>query len=125
MSNKRDNQRVNGILSNGFEFKGITFKPMSARILLQLEKAKSPFYHGGDHLRGLLDFLFIASNESREVLKALNGDTWEETIMDFADQFTADDLQELTAIVEEQNQDASAAVVKVKEKAQADSDKKK
>lgn len=123
MSTKRNTQRIAGILSEGFEFKGMNFKPMSARILLLLEKAKSPFYHGGDQLRGLLDVLFISSHESRAVLKALNESTWDETIMDFADQFSAEDLQDLAEIVEEQNDQASSAVVQVKEK--ADADKKK
>jgi hypothetical protein len=115
---KRENQIISGILNDGFEFKGIKFKPMSARILLLLEKVKSPFYVGGDQLRGLLDFLFIASKESRDVLKAINEGTWDETIMEYADSFTADDLQDLAELVEAQSEDASAAVVDVKSTAE-------
>lgn len=122
MSNKRDTQIVNGILSDGFEFKGMHFKPMSARILIMLEKAKSPFYFGGDQLRGLLDFLFISSQETRDVLKALNTDTFEEAVMEFAELFSPGDLQELSKIIEKQNEDSSSAVVEVREK---DSGKKK
>jgi hypothetical protein len=117
----RDEQIVNGILSNGFEFKGEKYRPISARSLLFLERVKSPYYVGGDQLRGLLDFLFISSKESREILKAINTD-WDEAIMEFADGFSMEDLTELSKIVGEQGDDAASAVVEIREKA---TDKKK
>jgi hypothetical protein len=117
----RDEKIVNGILSNGFEFKGVHYRPISARSLLFLEKVKSPYYVGGDQLRGLLDFLFISSKESKDILKAINTD-WDEAIMEFADEFSMEDLTELSKIVGDQGDDAASAVVEVREKA---SDKKK
>jgi hypothetical protein len=88
---------------------------------LFLERVKSPYYVGGDQLRGLLDFLFISSKESREILKAINTD-WDEAIMEFADGFSMEDLTELSKIVGEQGDDAASAVVEIREKA---TDKKK
>lgn len=117
----RDEQIVNGILSAGFEFKGVAYRPISARSLLFLQRVKSPYYVGGDQLRGLLDFLFISSKETKDILKACNTD-WDEAIMDFAEQFTMDDLAELGNIVNEQNDNAASAVVEVRDKA---TDKKK
>jgi hypothetical protein len=117
----RDTKIVNGILTEGFEFKGVHYRPISARSLLFLEKVKSPYYFGGDQLRGLLDFLFISSKETKDILKAFNDD-WDEAIMNFAEEFTMDDPTKLGNIVNEQGDDAASAVVEVREKA---SDKKK
>jgi hypothetical protein len=117
----RDTKIVNGILSEGFEFKGVHYRPISARSLLFLEKVKSPYYLGGDQLRGLLDFLFISSKETKDILKACNTD-WDEAIMEFAEQFSMDDLAELGKIVDNENDEAASAVVEVREKA---GDKKK
>jgi hypothetical protein len=117
----RDTKIVNGILTEGFEFKGIHYRPISARSLILLEKVKSPYYLGGDQVRGLLDFLFISSKETKDILKAFNDD-WDVAIMDFAEEFTMEDLSELSKIVNDQGDDAAAAVVEVREKA---SDKKK
>lgn len=117
----RDEQILNGILSDGFEFKGVKYRPISARSLLFLEKVKSPYYIGGDQLRGLLDFLFISSKETKDILKACNTD-WDEAIMEFAEQFSMEDLKELGEIVNAQGDDAAAAVIEVRNKA---TDKKK
>ena len=116
----RDTQIVNGILSEGFQFKGVHYRPISARSLLFLERVKSPYYVGGDQLRGLLDFLFISSKETKDILKAINTD-WDEAIMEFAEGFSMDDLNELSKIVEEENDNAAAAVVEARDKG----DKKK
>lgn len=112
----RDKKLVSGFLSQGFEFNGVTYKPLTARTLLLLEKANSPFFHGGGtQLKGLLDFLFVSSNDSKTVLNAINSESWEETIMDFADSFTSEDLTNLGNMVNESNENVSAALVEVRE----------
>ena len=112
----RDKHLVSGFLSQGFEFKGITYKPLTARTLLLLEKAQSPFFHGGgNQLQGLLDFLYVSSNDSKTVLNAINSDSWEEILMEYADNFTSQDLTDLGNMVNEQNENVSAALVEVRE----------
>jgi hypothetical protein len=117
MNINRDKRIVNGFLAAGFDFKGISYRPLTARTLLLLEKAGSPFYFGGDQLRGLLDLLFISSHDSREILAAINGEAFDEVILDYAETFSPDDLNELGQLVDRSNADAAAAVVEVKEKA--------
>jgi len=112
----REQKLVSGFLSNGFEFKGVNYRPLTARTLLLLEKAQSPFYHGGGtQLQGLLDFLFVSSNDSKKVLNAINSDSWEETLMEYAEGFTSQDLKDLGDMVNEQNETVSAALVEVRD----------
>jgi hypothetical protein len=115
MRNKRDSKIVNGFLNEGFEFKGVHYKPLSARTLLLLEKAKSPFYFGGDQLRGLLDWLFISSNESSVILNAIRDDEYDSLIMDFAETFSTEDIETLGELMNESNEDAASAIVDIKE----------
>lgn len=110
----RDEKLIRGYLNNGFTFKGVHYKPLSARTLLLLERVQSPFYHGGNNLKGLIDFLYISSHDSADVLKLINDDTFEAVIYDFADTFSPEDLNDLGEIVSKQNEDIGAAMVEVR-----------
>jgi hypothetical protein len=100
-------------LDDGFSFKGVTYRPLTARTLLLLERAKSPFFTGEDAgARGLLDFLFVSSRDSAAVLPLLReSDAWDLAVLDFADQFTAADLEELGRLVAEGNEHVAASIV--------------
>lgn len=109
----RNDKLISGFLDSGFDFKGIHYNPISARTLLLLERCKSPYYFGGNQLRGLLDCLYICSHSSKEVL-AVSPDDWEVMILDYADSFATEDLTELGDIVNKSNEDSAAAVVEVR-----------
>lgn len=115
MKKDRNEQLINGFLANGFEFKGIKYKPIGARSLVLLEKCKSPYYYGGDRLRGILDVLYISSHESSDILPRMNNDTWEETIIDYAEGFTTQDLSDIGDLLNKQSEDAAAAIVEIKD----------
>jgi len=115
MNKKRDTQLGNSFLQTGFTFKGIDYKPLSARLLLLLSQAKSPFYFGGDVLRGIIDFLYIASHDSKETFKIINDNKWDETIFEYSENITTDDLNELSELVSKSTDNSSAALVEVRE----------
>jgi len=113
----RDSKIVSGFLTQGFSFNGVHYKPISARTLLLLEKVSSPFYFGGNQLQGLIDFLYVSSHDSKEILSLINSGDWESSILDYAETFTSSDLEALGKLVDASNEDASAAIVEVREEA--------
>src|SRR6188474_2003162 len=113
----RDEKVVSAITDGGLEYKGRTYQPLTTRTLLLLEKFKSPFYLGGDQLRGLMDYLFIASHDPK-VINKLSPEQWEDEILDFAEGFTADDLTALGEMVKTANQDSSSTIVEVREESE-------
>ena len=115
MKQDRNTKLVSGFLANGFDFKNTHYNPITARTLILLEKCKSPYYFGGDQLKGLLDVLYISSHDSKSILSSINNEEWEELIIDFADQFTPSDLEALGNLINTANEDASAAVVEIKD----------
>lgn len=110
----RKEKIVSGFLDSGFSHKGIDYKPITARTLLLLERCQSPYYFGGNQLRGLLDVLYIGSHDSKTVLAAMN-DSWEETILEYAENFTTEDLTSLGSIVNIANENCSASVVEARD----------
>lgn len=108
---------VAGFLQSGFDFKGTSYKALTAQTLLILERVKSPFFTGEDQgVRGLLDFLFVSSHSAKEALPLMRDqDQWDLAILEFAEQFTAADLEELGALVSESNENIAAAVVEARE----------
>jgi hypothetical protein len=112
----RTDKQTASFLNTGFEFKGISYKALTAQTLLILERVKSPFFTGEDAgVRGLLDYLFATSQETRVLLPlARSKDDWEMSVLEFAEQFTADDLEELGQIVSEASEEIASAVVEAK-----------
>jgi hypothetical protein len=100
-------------LDDGFTFKGTQYRPLTARTLLLLERAKSPFFTGEEAgARGLLDFLFVSSRSSADVLPLMRDpDAWDLAVLDFADQFSAADLEELGRLVAEGNEHVATSIV--------------
>lgn len=109
----RDEKILNAVTTEGFTYKGVTYKALTPRGLLLLEKHKSPFYIGGDPLKGLFDYLYICSQDPKEVTK-IPVDKWDEVIYDFADTFSQDDLTELGNLTQEFNDLQSSTIVEVK-----------
>lgn len=118
----RQELRSGAFLQAEFEFKGLTVKPITARTLLLLEKMKSPFYFGGEQLKGLIDVIYVCSRPASDVLRQINNNTIEEAIYDFADTFSAEDLNALNEIVTNTNNEVAATVVELVE---GNSDEKK
>lgn len=109
----RETKQVRGFLDDGFTFKDIYFKPMTIRTLLILERVGSPFYLGGDQLRGLIDYLYISSTDSKEIMNAITTDNFELAVMDFAEQFSSSDMDELNKIVAENSKDISSTLIEI------------
>lgn len=113
----RDQKLNAGFLQDGFEFKQVHYKPLTAQTLIILERVASPFFTGADQgVRGLLDFLFVSSRPAREILPLTrDADSWDLAVLSFAEGFTASDLEALGTLVAESNENVSAAVVEVRE----------
>lgn len=117
---KRKQNIIESFNDTGFEYKGVHYKPMSLRTLQLLERIDSPFFNGEDQgIRGVMDFLYISSKETKDILK-IGKDEWEAMIIDYAENFTLNDLQELTKIVNDKIAQSSDAIVEVR-----DNDEKK
>jgi len=117
MKKTREEKINNAITSDGFVYKGVHYKPMSVRTLLLFEKYKSPFFYGGDQLRGLMDFLYISSHDPKQVAK-IPLEQWDDTILDYADNFTADDLVTLGQMAEQSSENNAASIVEVRNDSQ-------
>jgi hypothetical protein len=116
MKKTREEKITESISTDGFTYKGVHYKSMTTRTLLLLEKYKSPFYYGGDQLKGLMDFLYIVSHDPKEVSK-IPFEKWDEVIFDFADTLTAEDLKNLGEYAQNTNDVNSSTIVEVREEA--------
>jgi hypothetical protein len=120
MSTLRDEKVTNAITNEGFEYKGLFYKSLSTRMLLLLEKFKSPFYFGGDPMKGLMDFLYIAQGDQKAIQR-MTPSEFEDAVFDFSDDLTPDDLNGLKVLADNMNTESSSTVVEIKE----DNSKKK
>lgn len=111
---KRKENIIESFDDGGFDFKGIHYKPMSLRTLRLLERVDSPFFNGESGISGIIDFLFISSHETKQVL-SISKDEWEATMIDYSERFTLQDLEELTKIVNYKIEQSSDAIVEVRE----------
>lgn len=109
----RDEKVLNAVSTEGFTYKGVMYRALTPRGLLLLEKHKSPFYVGGDVLKGLFDYLYVCSQDPKELVK-IPTDKWDEIIFEFADNFNQEDLNELGRLTQEFNDLQSATIVEVK-----------
>lgn len=116
----RDEKITEAVTTDGFQYKDRFYKSLSTRMLMLLEKFKSPYYFGGDQLKGLMDYLYIASSDAK-TLQRLPVEEFNDAVYDYADTLTSEDLSELGKLAQKFNDNASATVVEVRE----DSDSKK
>jgi hypothetical protein len=116
----REEKITEAIVQDGFQYKDRFYKSLSTRMLMLLEKFKSPYYFGGDQLKGLMDYLFIASSEPK-TLQRLPIDEFDDLVYEYADSLVAEDLAKLGELAKAFNDNASSTVVEVRE----DSDSKK
>lgn len=109
----RDEKIVNAVTSEGFTYKGVLYKALTPRGLLLLEKHKSPFYTGGNALKGLFDYLYVCSQDPKKI-QAISTDDWDDVIYDYADQFNQYDLSELGRLSQEFNDLQSSTIIEAK-----------
>lgn len=117
MNENRKQKIVRGFNNDGFEFKGVKYKPLSLRTLALLEDVKSPFITGGGQIRALLDFMFISSHETKDIIQIIESNTWIENVLTYGEQFTQEDLDEMGKLVASQTETAGAAIVEVRDEA--------
>jgi len=110
----RDEKITHAVTTEGFEYKGVFYKTLSTRILMLLEKFKSPYYYGGDQLKGLMDYLYIASHDPKQVQR-ISFEEFDDIIFEFSDSLTAEDLANLGKIVQGISDESSSTVIEVKE----------
>ena len=109
---------MNAFIQNGFDYKGIHYKALSARTLSVLNKMNSQFFSGGgnDQIQGLMDFLFVSSKSNQEVISLLYSEdphALECAILDYSETLTVQDIAKLTELVSKMNDDASSAIVEI------------
>ena len=112
-------KKIEAFVDTGFEFNGRKYKPLTAMGLLILEKVESPFYNGNDDgMRSVIDFLYVtdADNKPAELLQVSKSqDTWEEVVLEYADQFQASELKQLAKLVAESATKLTESMVEVEE----------
>lgn len=109
----RDEKVLNAVSTEGFTYKGITYKALTPRGLLLLEKHKSPFYVGGEALKGLFDYLYVCSQDPKKLVK-ISKEDWDDVIYEFADTFSQEDLTELGRLTQEFNELQASTIVEAK-----------
>ncbi len=123
MTETREEKQVRGFLNDGFTYKDTYFRPMTTRTLLLLERVKSPYYSGGDQIRGMMEFLFISSTDSKEIVKLITNDEFESAVLDFSEQYEVSDVEHLAKLIQSNSEDASSTLVEIIE--EVSHDKKK
>ena len=116
----REEKITDAVTNEGFYFKDVHYKPVTTRMLMLLEKFKSPYYVGGDQLKGLMDLLFICTSDLK-LIQRYNSEEFDDAVYEFADNFTAEDLEALGKITKEKEKIDTATIVEVR----SSSDKKK
>lgn len=97
---------TNIFTKEGFEFKGVKYRPMTAATLAVLETAESPFFTGdGGNISGLLDFLLVHSRPIAEMRKlSQDKEAFADESFTNGEQFSTDDLQQLAILVSQENE---------------------
>lgn len=113
MKKTREQKQVSGFLKRKFTYNGMDFKPLTARSILLLEQGGSTF--GDGKLSGLFDVLYISATDNETVLDVLDSGTFRSAVLDFADQFTTEDMDALTELLNGQQDEINANIVDVKE----------
>ncbi len=119
----REEKQVRGFLNEGFTYKDTYFRPMTTRTLLILENVKSPYFSGGDQIRGMMEFLFISSTDSKEIIKLIREDNFDAAVLDFSEQYEVSDVEHLANLMQTNNEDASSALVEIIEEVSPDKKK--
>jgi len=109
----REEKITDAVTNEGFHFKDIHYKPVTTRMLMLLEKFKSPYYVGGDQLKGLMDLLFICTSDLK-LIQRYNSEEFDDAVYEFADNFTAEDLAALGKITKENEKIDTATIVEVR-----------
>ena len=109
----REEKITEAVTNDGFIFKGVHYKPVTTRMLMLLEKFKSPYYVGGDQLKGLMDLLFICTSDLKAIQR-YTSEEFDDAVYEFADRFTAEDLAALGQITKEREKVDTATIVEVR-----------
>lgn len=110
---KREDKQRSSFLKSTFTYNGKTYKKMTARTLLYLEEVGSTF--GDGSLRGLFEVLLISSTDNKIIDQYITDGVFEDKVMEFSEEFTMDDINELSGLINEDHENISASIVEVKE----------
>ena len=117
MKEKLEAKLTNGFLYEGFEHNGVEYKPLTARSMVFLAKIGSSIYTGqgddSDELTSILEYMFAVSKTTKELTQAM--DSWQETLFDYAEQFSPDDLLMIGEIISKDLDNSTAAIVEARE----------
>lgn len=87
-------------IKQAFEYNGHKFKPITGRMMMAMEELQSEFK---TELQALFYYLYLTSEcfevDQLEDLKALK-----KLVYDFSDQFTPDDINNLSNLIAKQNE---------------------
>ena len=114
------NEQIDSFLDEGFEYKGRKFTPLTAMGMIILERVESPFYTGKEDggLESVLDYLYVcdSDNDRKELVRlSRNTDDWRDEVLEYADQYSAQDLKNLSVLVSESAQKLTSTLVEVEE----------
>lgn len=110
---KREDKQRSSFLKSTFTYNGKTYKKMTARTLLYLEEVGSTF--GDGSLRGLFEVLLISSTDNKIIDQYIADGVFDDKVMEFSEEFTMDDINELSGLINEDQENISASIVEVKE----------
>ena len=98
---KRKALQIEAVVSDGwFEYKGIKYKSPSLRTVRMLEMMENVL-PSSTEMDVIIRTLFVLSKDYPEFKKAL--ETLEESLLDYSETFVADDLQQISGLLNHQN----------------------
>lgn len=97
------------------EYKDLTIRPLTAATLSLLQRVKSPLASGDlESIDAVMDYIYVSSQPLKVCKKSAQGD-WRDKVTDFADQFTMEDIAELSKILNGDVEEINESVVDTKE----------
>jgi hypothetical protein len=99
-------------IKQAFEYNGHKFKPITGRMMMAMEELQSEFK---TELQAMFYYLYLTS-ESFQVDQLDDLTALKTLVYDFADQFTPDDINNLSELIAKQNELINGKLFEVVEK---------
>lgn len=114
MKDKNEKKQYESFNNSGFTFKGQKYKGFNLSLLSILGEIESSFFTDQD-LKGILDYLFVASHDSDEVRDLIDAGTIRKAILKYGESFSIGDVGELQKLIKEESDKVEAMMVDVRD----------
>ena len=108
-----DTKQAKAFNNTGFTFKGVKYKGFNLALLSILGEIESTFFTTQD-LRGVLDYLFIASHDSDEVRDLIDNGTIKKAILKYGENFEFSDIKDIQELIKIESDKVESMMVDVR-----------